>query len=59
MEMYLNSIYYGEQAYGIDAAATLYFGLEDQPGKTAAMQLDIAQAAMLAGIPSSPPGTTH
>ncbi len=54
MEMYLNSIYYGEQAYGIDAAATLYFGLEDQPGKTAAMQLDIAQAAMLAGIPSSP-----
>lgn len=54
MEMYLDSIYYGEQAYGVDAAATAYYGLEDQPGKPAAMQLDLAQAAMLAGIPSSP-----
>ena len=54
MEMYLDSIYYGEQAYGIDAAANIYFGLEDQPGKPAAQQLDIAQSAMLAGIPSSP-----
>ncbi|MFL5694966.1 MAG: transglycosylase domain-containing protein [Ktedonobacteraceae bacterium] len=54
MEMYLNSIYYGEQAYGIDAAATIYFGLEDKPGKRAAMQLDLAQATMIAGIPSNP-----
>ncbi|HEV7234636.1 MAG TPA: transglycosylase domain-containing protein, partial [Ktedonobacteraceae bacterium] len=54
LEMYLNSIYYGHQAYGIDAAATIYFGLEDRPGKRAAMQLDLAQAAMLAGIPSNP-----
>jgi penicillin-binding protein 1A len=54
MEMYLNSIYYGEQAYGIDAAATAYFGLSDQLGKPASSQLDIAQSAMLAGIPSSP-----
>ncbi len=54
LQMYLNSIYYGHQAEGIDAAATVYFGLEDQPGKTAASQLDLAQAAMLAGIPSSP-----
>jgi membrane peptidoglycan carboxypeptidase len=54
MEMYLNSIYYGEQAYGIDAAATIYFGLEDKPDKRSAMQLDLAQAAMLAGIPSNP-----
>src|SRR2546421_19051 len=55
MQMYLNSIYYGHQAYGIDAAATVYFGLEDKPGgKSAAMQLDLAQAAMLAGLPSSP-----
>ncbi len=56
MEMYLNSIYYGEQAYGIDAAANIYFGLEDQPGKPAASQLDLAQAALLAGLPSSPNG---
>jgi membrane peptidoglycan carboxypeptidase len=54
LQMYLNSIYYGEQAYGIDAAATVYFGLEDQPGRPAAAQLDIAQAAMLAGLPRSP-----
>ncbi|MEO8953489.1 MAG: transglycosylase domain-containing protein [Ktedonobacteraceae bacterium] len=54
LEMYLNSIYYGHQAYGIDAAATIYFGLEDTRGKRAAMQLDLAQAAMLAGIPSNP-----
>jgi membrane peptidoglycan carboxypeptidase len=54
LEMYLNTIYYGEQAYGIDAAATAYFGLEDQPGKSAAKQLDLAQSAMLAGLPSSP-----
>ena len=52
--MYLNSIYYGHQAYGVDAAAQVYFGLRDQPGKPAALQLDLAQSAMLAGIPSSP-----
>ncbi len=54
MEMYLNSIYYGEQAYGIDAAATVYFGLVDRPGKPAAKQLDLAQSAMLAGLPALP-----
>lgn len=51
MEMYLNTIYYGHQAYGIDAAATAYFGLVDKDGKSAASQLDLAQAAMLAGLP--------
>lgn len=54
LEMYLNTIYYGHQAYGIDAAASVYFGLEDKPGQAAAMQLDLAQSAMLAGIPSNP-----
>jgi membrane peptidoglycan carboxypeptidase len=54
LEMYLNSNNYGELAYGIDAAATVYFGLEDQGNKSAASQLDLAQAAMLAGIPNSP-----
>ncbi len=54
LEMYLNSIYYGHQAYGVDAAATVYFGLEDKPGQRASMQLDLAQAAMIAGIPSNP-----
>lgn len=54
LEMYLNSIYYGHQAYGTDAAASVYFGLKDAPGHTAAQQLDLAQAAMLAGLPSNP-----
>ena len=54
LSMYLNTIYYGEQAYGADAAAFTYFNLQDTPRATAASQLDIAQAAMLAGIPSSP-----
>ena len=47
LEMYLNQIYYGNQAYGIEAAAETYFG------KTA-MRLDLAEAALLAGIPQSP-----
>ncbi len=59
LEMYLNTIYYGSQAnglqaYGANAAAFVYFGLRNTPTKTAAQQLSIAQAAMLAGIPSSP-----
>ncbi|HLH62034.1 MAG TPA: transglycosylase domain-containing protein [Ktedonobacteraceae bacterium] len=54
MSMYLNTTYYGEQAYGADAAAFTYFDLQDTPTRSAASQLDIAQAAMLAGIPSSP-----
>lgn len=56
MSMYLNTTYYGEQAYGADAAAFIYYDLQDTPQHTAASQLDIAQAAMLAGIPSAPFG---
>ncbi|GAC1404758.1 MAG: hypothetical protein NVS4B12_22150 [Ktedonobacteraceae bacterium] len=56
LSMYLNTTYYGEQAYGADAAAFTYFGLRDTPTATAASQLDIAQSAMLAGIPSAPIG---
>ena len=54
MTMYLNTTYYGNQAYGAEAAAFVYFGLQDTPKATAAAQLDIAQAAMLAGIPQNP-----
>jgi membrane peptidoglycan carboxypeptidase len=54
LAMYLNTIYYGHLAYGIDAAATVYFGLQDQPGRSSASQLDLAQSAMLAGLPSNP-----
>ncbi len=50
MDMYLNTTYYGEQAYGADAAAFMYFNLQDQPHKSAASQLDLAQGAMIAGL---------
>lgn len=56
LELYLNSIPYSPTAYGIDAAAHEYFGYEDDPntGITAAQHLDLAQAAMLAGVPQNP-----
>lgn len=55
LQMYMNSIFYGDQAYGVDAAANLFFGLEDTPGgKPASAKLDLAQSAMLAGLPNSP-----
>jgi len=44
---YLNIIYFGEGAYGVEAAAAEYFGVH-------AEALTIAQAAMLAGITKSP-----
>lgn len=54
LDMYLNTTYYGNQAYGAEAAAFVYFGLQDTPQASAAQQLDIAQSAMLAGIPQNP-----
>ncbi len=56
IEMYLNSIPYSPTAYGVDAAAQEYFGYQDDPvtGMTAAQHLDLAQAAMLAGVPQNP-----
>jgi len=47
LELYLNEIYYGNLAYGIEAASETYFG------KTA-NQLDLAEASFLAGLPQSP-----
>jgi penicillin-binding protein 1C len=47
LELYLNENYYGNLAYGIEAAAETYFG------KTAD-QLDLAEGAFLAGLPQSP-----
>jgi len=56
LNMYLNTTYYGEQSYGVNAAAGAYYNLQDTPTATAASQLNIAQSAMLAGIVSSPSG---
>jgi 1A family penicillin-binding protein len=47
LEMYLNEIYYGNLAYGVEAAAHIYFG------KTA-QELNLAESAMLAGLPQLP-----
>ena len=44
---YLNDIYFGHQAYGVEAAARGYFGIH-------ARQLDLQQAALLAGMPQAP-----
>lgn len=47
LNMYLNQIYFGQGAYGIESAALYYFGKHAQ-------NLDIAESATLAAIPKSP-----
>lgn len=47
LELYLNEIYYGNLAYGIEAAAQTYFG---KP----ASDLSLAEASLLAALPQSP-----
>ncbi|MFZ3231803.1 MAG: PBP1A family penicillin-binding protein [Pseudobdellovibrio sp.] len=45
--LYLNQIYFGQGAYGIEMAAQTYF-------KKSAKQLTLPEAAMLAGLPKAP-----
>lgn len=47
LELYLNRVYFGSGAYGVEAAAQKYFG---KPAKN----VTIAEAAMLAGLVKSP-----
>ncbi|MBE3554238.1 MAG: PBP1A family penicillin-binding protein [Thermicanus sp.] len=47
LEMYLNQIYYGNSAYGIESASHTYLG-------KSAKELTLAEAALLAGIPKGP-----
>jgi penicillin-binding protein 1C len=47
LELYLNEFYYGNLAYGVEAAAETYFN-------TTANKLDLAQASFLAGLPQAP-----
>jgi len=47
LELYLNRVYFGSGAYGVEAAAQRYFG-------KSARQLTLAEAAMLAGLVQSP-----
>lgn len=47
LSQYLNNIFFGNNAYGIESAARVYFG-------KSAKQLDIAEAAVLASLPKMP-----
>jgi len=47
LELYLNQIYFGEGAYGVQSAAMVYFGKNVE-------NLSLEECAMLAGIPKSP-----
>lgn len=47
LEMYLNQVPYGGTAYGVETAAQTYFGKHVH-------ELDIAESALLAGLPEAP-----
>ena len=47
LSLYLNQIYFGSGAYGVEAAAQIYFG-------KSAKDLNIAECSLLAGLPRSP-----
>jgi penicillin-binding protein 1A len=47
LELYLNRVYFGSGAYGVEAAAQRYFG-------KSAKNVTLAEAAMLAGLVKSP-----
>lgn len=47
LELYLNEIYYGNLAYGIEAASQTYFN-------KSANELTLAEASLLAGLPQAP-----
>lgn len=47
LELYLNRIYFGNAAYGIEAASQRFFG-------KSATEVNLAEAAMLAGLPKAP-----
>ncbi len=47
LQEYLNTVYYGNHAYGVEAAAQTYFSKH-------ARELNLPQAALLAGLPQAP-----
>src|SRR6266852_5879112 len=47
LEMYLNQIYFGHGAYGVEAAARTYFG-------KSVSELNVREGALLAGLPRAP-----
>jgi penicillin-binding protein 1A len=49
LELYLNQVYYGSGAYGVQTAAKIYFGKNVK-------DLDLAECALIAGLPQKPSG---
>ncbi|MGE3268083.1 MAG: PBP1A family penicillin-binding protein [Chloroflexota bacterium] len=49
LELYLNEVYYGNLAYGVEAAAQTYFG-------RSVGELDLAELTFIAGLPQAPSG---
>jgi penicillin-binding protein 1A len=47
LEMYLNQVYFGHGAYGVEAAARTYFG-------KSVSELTVREAALIAGLPRAP-----
>ncbi|MEZ3184801.1 penicillin-binding protein 1A [Pseudomonas sp. LM13] len=47
LELYVNKIYLGNRAYGIEAASQVYYG-------KSISELSVAQLAMIAGLPKAP-----
>jgi len=47
LQLYLNQIYFGQGAYGVQEAANVYFGKSVE-------ELNLAESAMLAGLPRAP-----
>ncbi len=47
LQAYLNQVYFGEGAYGVEASAQVYFGKH-------ANELTLAESALLAGLPRGP-----
>src|SRR5205807_577878 len=47
LEMYLNQVYFGHGAYGVEAAARTYFG-------KSVSELNVREAALLGGLPRAP-----
>jgi|LNFM01.1.fsa_nt_gb penicillin-binding protein 1A len=50
LELYLNKIFLGQRAYGVGAAAQVYYG-------TTLDKLSVAEIAMIAGLPKAPSNT--
>ncbi len=51
LEMYMNQVFYGSGAFGVQAASRVYFGKDVK-------QLNLAEAALIAGLPQMPTGNS-